>query len=107
MQETKEYNESIFERIKHIDEYGKEYWDARELQKVLEYKEWRKFKGVINKAMIACKSSKYNTLDHFVQLDKMIDIAKGTKRKVLDYKLSRYACYLSATSKKINKTNKN
>lgn len=50
MNELKLYNETIFESIKHIDEYGNEYWLARELQIALEYKEWRKFKGVINKA---------------------------------------------------------
>ena len=66
------YNESIFESIMHIDENGCEYWYARELQKVLEYKEWRKFKGIIDKAMNACLISKNNELDHFVQLDKMI-----------------------------------
>ena len=88
------YNESIFESIKRIDENGNEFWCARELQKVLDYKEWRKFKGVIDKAMKACLISENNVLDHFVQLDKMIQLAKGAKRTILDYKLSRYACYL-------------
>ncbi|MGM9850227.1 MAG: DNA damage-inducible protein D [Bacilli bacterium] len=96
MNEIKNYSESIFESIKHVDEFGNEFWYARELQNVLEYKEWRKFNGVIDKAMNACLSSKNSVLDHFVQLDKMIQIAKGAKRKVLDYKLSRYACYLIA-----------
>ena len=86
----------IFEEIKHIDEFGNEYWLARELQKVLEYKEWRKFNNIIQKAKNACDGSNINTFDHFVQLDKMIDIAKGAKRKVIDYKLTRYACYLIA-----------
>ena len=96
MNEIKNYTESIFDSIKHIDEFGNEYWEARELQKVLEYKEWRKFNGVIDKAMNACLSSKNNELDHFVQLDKMVNIGSSTRRKVLDYKLSRYACYLIA-----------
>ena len=61
---------------------------------VLEYKEWRKFDKVIKKAMEACAGSNYYTLDHFVFKDKMINIAKGAKRKIQDYKLSRYACYL-------------
>lgn len=88
------YNESIFESIKHIDEYGNEYWEARELQKVLEYKEWRKFEGVINKAKQSCDNSGFTQSFHFVEADKMSSIGKGSKRKTVDYKLSRYACYL-------------
>ena len=94
MKEIEQYNNDIFEKIKHIDNDGNEYWLARELQHVLEYKEWRKFNSVIEKAVNACKGSNYDASDHFVQLDKMIDIAKGAKRKIKDYKLSRYACYL-------------
>ena len=89
-------NNDVFESIKHIDENGGEYWFARELQSVLEYTEWRKFNEVIKKAIIACKASNNEVLDHFVGADKMIDLAKGAKRKVSDYKLSRYACYLIA-----------
>ena len=85
-----------FEDIKHIDEDGVEYWYARELQTVLNYKEWRKFYGVIEKAKIACKRSKVNTLYHFVDFDKMVQIGSGANRKQRDYKLSRYACYLIA-----------
>ena len=88
--------ESVFESIKHIDESSNEYWSARELQKVLEYKEWRKFNNIIEKAKKTCLISNYNVYDHFVQLDKMVDIGSNTKRKILDYKLSRYACYLIA-----------
>ena len=86
----------IFEEIKHLDESGNEYWFARELQKALEYKEWRKFNNTIEKAKNACKGSNVNTFDHFVQLDKMVEIGSNTLRKVQDYKLSRYACYLIA-----------
>ena len=94
MVEIKEYRENIFEDIKHLDEFGNEYWFARELMPLLEYTEWRKFKGSINKAVINCKSSNYNILDHFVSADKMVYIGSNTKRKIQDYKLSRYACYL-------------
>ena len=94
MNEIKEYTEKLFEDIKHMDEFGNEYWLARELMPLLEYTEWRKFKGVINKAMINCKSSNNNVLDHFVGADKMVYIGSNTKRNINDYKLSRYACYL-------------
>ena len=94
MNELTNYNESVFENIKHIDENGIEYWEARELQKVLEYKEWRKFEGVINKAKQACDTSKFNVCEHFVGADKTIKMPKGAKKIICDYKLSRYACYL-------------
>ena len=88
-------NDTIFESIKHVDEEGREYWLARELQKTLEYKEWRKFNRVIGKAITACKNSNINVLDNFVQLDKIVKTGVATK-KITDYKLSRYACYLIA-----------
>lgn len=103
MNEIKKYTEKIFEDIKHIDESGKEYWEARELQKALEYKEWRNFKLVIDKAIISCNNSNFNVFDHFVEVNKMIELGKTAKRKQDDYKLSRYACYLivqNADSKK-------
>ena len=96
MNELVKINETIFESIKHVDDDGNEYWYARELQKVLEYTEWRKFVGVIKKAINSCKASNYVTSDHFVGADKMINLGKGGQRKVSDYKLSRYACYLIA-----------
>ena len=89
-------NETIFESIKHVDEEGREYWLARELMIVLDYKKWQKFKMLINKSMDACLNSKNNTYDHFTQVGKMVSIGSGAKRKQIDYKLSRYACYLIA-----------
>ncbi len=88
------YTNNTFENIKHIDEYENEYWLARELQKVLEYNEWRNFKKVIEKAIISCNNSDFDYLEHFVEFNKMIDLGKTAKRKIIDYKLSRYACYL-------------
>ena len=72
---------SKFEDIKHIDENGIEYWEARELQYVLDYKEWRKFENVISKAKEACQNSNVIVVDHFVGVDKMIEIAKGAKKE--------------------------
>ena len=57
MKEIEKYEEIIFENIKHIDEYGNEFWNARELMPLLEYKKWENFYKVINKSIIACKTS--------------------------------------------------
>lgn len=91
-----ETNKVLFESIKHIDELGNEYWSARELGKVLNYSEYRKFLPVINKAKITCKNSGQNMNDHFVQLGEMVEIGSKAKRKINNYKLTRYACYLIA-----------
>jgi DNA-damage-inducible protein D len=89
---AKEYK--TFEDIKHVDDGGTESWHARELAEVLQYKEWRNFHKVIDRAMLACKNSGYNVADHFVEINKMVTIGSGAKRKQADYKLTRYACYL-------------
>ena len=94
MNEIKEYNEIVFEDIKHTDEYGNEYWFARELQVALEYVQWRRFNEVINRALIACDNSGMDIKNHFAEIGKMVEIGSGAKRKQTDYKLSRYACYL-------------
>lgn len=88
------YNETIFESIKHINEYGQEFWYARELQKVLEYTEWRNFSNVIDKAKEACKNSENSISDHFVDVNKTIKMPKTATKEINDIMLSRYACYL-------------
>ena len=85
---------SIFETIKHIDEKGNEYWYARELMITLDYKKWQKFVNVINNAKDACYNSNNVIADHFIHVGKMVEIGSKTHRKIVDYKLSRYACYL-------------
>ena len=90
-----ELNNSLFENLKHIDERGYEFWYARELQKALEYKEWRRFEETINRAMTTCINSKYNVYDHFANVGKMVKTG-DSYREIKDYKLSRYACYLIA-----------
>ena len=94
MNEIKEYTNKMFEDIKYIDENGNEYWLARELQDILGYHQWRSIDDLIERAKTACKESKHNIDDHFAVQRKMVEIGSKTKRKVLDYKLSRYACYL-------------
>ena len=90
------YTNQTFENIKHIDENGIEYWNARELQIVLNYKEWRKFENVINKAKESCKNSDISVLEHFVDVDKLSKRANNAEVVIKDYKLTRYACYLIA-----------
>ena len=90
MNEIKEYTEKMFEDIKYIDEGGNEYWLARELMPLLEYSKWERFSN----AKTACQQSGYNIKDHFPEVGKMVSIGSNTTRKVIDYKLSRYACYL-------------
>ncbi len=87
------YKEKTFEDIKHIDELGNEYWEARELMNALEYSKWEHFAKVINKAKISCNISGCNVEDHFPVKGKIVKSGATTK-EVIDYKLSRYACYL-------------
>lgn len=95
--------ESIFENIKQINEYGYEFWSARELSKVLEYKEYRNFIIAIDKAMESCKNSGFKISDHFGEATKMVPIGSGAFRKLADYHLSRYACYLVVQNADPNK----
>ena len=94
MNELEKINETIFESIKHVDDDGNEYWYARELQYILGYNQWRSINDLIKRAKVACKESDNNIHDHFAVQRKMVDIGSNTQREVLDYKLSRYACYL-------------
>ena len=96
MKNIERYNEEIFESIKHIDEEGNEYWLARDLQHILEYKDWRNFKKVISKAIIAAKNSYSNQNVWGVEVNTPINSGKGKVEMVENYKLTRYACYLIA-----------
>ncbi len=96
MTDIEKISEALFEDIKHLDEQGNEYWTARELIPVLEYNEYRFFKKVIDKAIDACKSSNIKASDHFVRVHDMVALGSGAERKIEDFHLSRYACYLIA-----------
>ena len=82
--------------IKKIDEYGVEYWEARELMPLLDYSDWKNFEPIISKAQKACINSEQAVENHFSEIGKMVEIGSGSQRRIRDYKLSRYACYLIA-----------
>ena len=94
MSELVKYSEQTFESIKHINEYGEEYWLARELQPILEYVQWRNFAEAVERAKLACKNSGFSIEDHFADVSKTIEMPKGAHKDIPDYMLSRYACYL-------------
>ena len=82
-----------FEAIKHLSDDGTEFWYARELATVLEYVQWRNFAKVLDRAELACKNSGYEIPDHFAEVSKIVE-AGATSKPVIDFKLTRYACYL-------------
>ena len=88
------YTNSIFENIKNVDEYGQEYWYARELSKVLEYSDWRNFFKVLNKAKEACKNSGFNVDEQLVEVNKLSKRNNNATANIQDFKLTRYICYL-------------
>ena len=85
---------STFESIKHINEFGVEYWTARELMPMLEYVDWRNFNQAIRKGIESCRASKIEASEHFVETNKSYELPNGGVRKIPDFNLSRYACYL-------------
>ena len=88
-------NETLFENIKHIDEYGNEYWFARELMHVLEYDKWNNFHSVIKHAQKAKINAEASKINDFTEVGKIVQTG-ALSRKIIDYRLSRYACYLIA-----------
>jgi len=103
---AKEYKQ--FEDIKIIDTDGSEYWSARDLAQVLDYAKWENFLKVIDRAMLACKNSGFSISDHFPDVRKMVEMPSKPRKnekeigfpevrktkKIIDYELTRYACYL-------------
>lgn len=94
MTEVELYTEEIFEKIKHYTEEGVEFWYARELQHVLEYREWRNFLKTIQKAKDGCEMAQQSVLVHFVDVNKTSPMPNGGVKVMDDFMLSRYACYL-------------
>ena len=92
----KKMSNNIFEGIKYISENGIEYWSARKLMPLLEYKKWENFHKVIKQAIVACNNSGKESIKHFLEVRKVLEVGNKAKMEVLDYNLSRYACYLIA-----------
>lgn len=88
------YDENLFESIKHVNEYGQEFWYARDLQKILEYTEWRNFTKVIDRAKDACNGAGHEVSECFVEVNKTSEMPNGGTKQINDFMLSRYACYL-------------
>ena len=82
--------------IQLIEEERIEFWYARDLMKLLGYSRWENFEKAIGRAIESCETSQIESLDHFREVTKMVPIGSKAHRDVVDYMLTRYACYLIA-----------
>jgi len=89
-------NPKLFEELRKTNQFGAEYWSARDLQPLLGYNHWRSFDNAVTKAITSCEKSGNEPGHHFARARKMIILGKGGEREVPDYHLSRFACYLIA-----------
>src|SRR5450755_1395228 len=87
---------TTFEGHAQQTESGVEFWLARDLQHLLGYAEWRNFSAVISKAKTACEVAGHAVANHFVDVNKMVDLGSGSQREIDDIMLTRFACYLIA-----------
>jgi DNA-damage-inducible protein D len=85
-----------FEEAAQLDDAGNEYWDARDLARLLDYQDYRNFLNIVAKAKKACETTGQPVADHFVDATEMVEIGSGASREIETIKLTRYACYLIA-----------
>lgn len=93
-QQISKTHHATFDRIRHVDDIGNEFWHARTLARALDYSEYRHFLPVLARAREACHNSGQVVTDHFEDVLAMVEIGSGAHRQVADCRLSRYACYL-------------
>jgi hypothetical protein len=88
----KEQIQELFNQFENAcyDYNSVECWSARELQNILGYSKWDNFLNVIEKAKKACENAGAAVSDHFADIGKMIDLAKGAQREIEDIALTRY-----------------
>jgi hypothetical protein len=87
---------AAFEAAAHIDEDGSEFWFARDLQALLEYKKWENFESAIRRAVTACEQTGQDVSSHWLPEVRKSISGKGKTEDVVDFRMSRYACYLTA-----------
>lgn len=96
----------VIERLKAVQKTsgnGRPYWMAKEIMTILDYREWRDFRQVIDRAKTSCENSGNFSNDHFVLMPEMVEIGSGAKREVENFALSKYACYLVAMNGETSK----
>jgi DNA-damage-inducible protein D len=86
--------ESPFDAIRQTRPDGSEFWSARDLCQVVEYETWRNFAAAIDRAKIACANTGNAVTSEFVGVDKVVQYGNDSTRRIEDYELSRFACYL-------------
>lgn len=87
----------VFDDYAQMDEEsGAEYWSARDIMKPLGYAQWRNFETAIKRAMVSCETNKIPVESHFAEASKIVGESSAAPKKIIDYKLTRYACYLIA-----------
>lgn len=94
MSNLEKSHHKTFEDLRRVNQEYMEFWLARDLQPALDYASWRQFERVLQKAIKACENSGQAIADHFVHVNKMVELGSGSEREIEDYALSRYACYL-------------
>jgi len=85
-----------------FEDYAKDnggpFWLASDLMKMLGYKDFNSFKKAINKAIGVCSTLDISIEDHFQQIK-----SEEGKYKVSNYRLTRFACYLTSMNADVRK----